>query len=207
MRIAVICLLWIESGLALQLSSRSWQRPRTVANDAAGNMKLKNCKLYSSPYEDLRERLDLGDLFDRWRWMQRLLEEEDDPNDTNQILYAVLKSYFDNPGTDEGAPELTSEIKSQMQSLLLADASNRSIVAIDLNTGSTASADVQKRLTSLLPNAEEQEDAVKSLWDVIIEIHGRESVKINEREARDEWNIRCLVARLLIYFDFLSRGL
>jgi hypothetical protein len=64
-------------------------------------------------------------------------------------------------------------------------------------------------IEQLLPNPETDEDASKGLWDTVIELHGRESVKINERTVPQDigWKTRCLIARLLIYYDFLTDGL
>jgi hypothetical protein len=64
-------------------------------------------------------------------------------------------------------------------------------------------------LEQLLPDPDNDEDAAKGLWDTIIELHGRESVKINERQIPQNigWRTRCLIARLLIYYDFLTDGL
>lgn len=64
-------------------------------------------------------------------------------------------------------------------------------------------------MEQLLPQLDEDEDASKGLWDTIIELHGRESVKINERKVPQDigWKTRCLIARLLIFYDFLTDGL
>jgi hypothetical protein len=64
-------------------------------------------------------------------------------------------------------------------------------------------------MQQLLPQLDEDEDASKGLWDTIIELHGRESVKINERKVPQDigWKTRCLIARLLIFYDFLTDGL
>jgi hypothetical protein len=64
-----------------------------------------------------------------------------------------------------------------------------------------------RQLEQLLPNPNMDEDASKGLWDTVIELHGRESVKYNEQHNTMNWKTRCLVARVLIYYDFLSMGL
>jgi hypothetical protein len=38
----------------------------------------------------------------------------------------------------------------------------------------------------------------------VIELHGREAVKINESKGEPNWRAVCLVSRVLIYFDFLT---
>jgi hypothetical protein len=60
--------------------------------------------------------------------------------------------------------------------------------------------------SQLLPNPDIDEDAAKGLWDTIIELHGRESVKINEQKQYIGWKTRCYIVRLLIYYDFLTVG-
>ena len=85
------------------------------------------------------------------------------------------------------------------------------LIQILPNTGTTDENDVYflDLLEQLLPQPEHDEDAAKGLWDTIIELHGRESVKINERTIPQNkgWKTRCLIARLLIYYDFLTDGL
>ena len=62
-------------------------------------------------------------------------------------------------------------------------------------------------LERLLPDPLRDEDAFKGLWDTVIELHGRESVRINEQLNTLNWRTRCLIARALIFFDFLSVGI
>jgi Cft2 family RNA processing exonuclease len=63
-------------------------------------------------------------------------------------------------------------------------------------------------LEGLLPNAEEDADAFKSLWDTVMEIHGREAVKYHEtKNPTLDWKLACVVARLLLHFDFLTLGI
>jgi hypothetical protein len=62
-------------------------------------------------------------------------------------------------------------------------------------------------LEGLLPDPREDEDAHKSVWDTVIEIHGREMVQYNETNPSPEWKISSLVARLLINFDFIIYGI
>jgi len=92
--------------------------------------------------------------------------------------------------------------------------------------------DVLDRLEALLPDPIEDEDAHKGLWDTVIELHGREATKLDEQrrirrsqqhqspaavasegdnddddDDGQRWRACCLIARVLIHFDFLSRGL
>jgi len=67
--------------------------------------------------------------------------------------------------------------------------------------------DVLDQLESLLPDPDDDEDAFKGLWDTVIELNGRESVKINEQNATYDWKACCLIARVLIHYDFLTYGI
>jgi hypothetical protein len=68
-------------------------------------------------------------------------------------------------------------------------------------------------LEELLPNPQDDEDAYNSLWDVVMELHGREAVKDDMKNSNDtssstsNWTIRCLIVRVLIHFDFLTQGI
>ena len=71
---------------------------------------------------------------------------------------------------------------------------------------------ILERLEQFLPNPSEDEEAHKSLWDLVIELHGRESVKSNEMSSKHpteylDWKLRNVVARILIHHDFLSLGI
>jgi hypothetical protein len=59
-----------------------------------------------------------------------------------------------------------------------------------------------------LPTPDDDEDAVKSLWDTVMELYGREAVKYQETKSSTlEWKITNTVSRLLIHFDFLTLGI
>jgi hypothetical protein len=156
--------------------------------------------------ESLQDALGLNDRFDRWRWLQQLLDEETDPKDTNRVLYQVLEIYLRNPPEDsEGSPALTTSRRGKL-AYILQNSHHGMVDALSYDI-STDMGDIQPQLEELLPDPDEDEDAFKSLWDVVMEIHGRESVRLSEQQARPEWKMRCLVARVLLYYDFLSRGL
>jgi hypothetical protein len=89
---------------------------------------------------------------------------------------------------------------------------NRLLQAVESNSSSSSVHSLQDfrflgQLERLLPHPEMDEDAFKGLWDTVIELHGRESVRINEQQNTMNWKTRCLIARVLIYYDFLSVGL
>jgi hypothetical protein len=167
--------------------------------------------------EELRDRFCLYDRFDRWRYLQYLLEEDTESDDTNAIIYACLAGYLKQAkltkfGEEEGSPVLTKDRQAKIE-YLLSESKDRMVLALtdesSLQEGELASENVidLSLLLDLLPDPSEDEDAFKGLWDSVIELHGRESVKLNEQAAEPQWYARCLIARLLIYYDFLSDGL
>jgi len=80
---------------------------------------------------------------------------------------------------------------------------------VDDDGNNTTTVLLFERLEKLLPDPIENEDDFKSAWDTLLEIHGRESVKINENQIPKsmEWKIATVVTRLLIHFDFLQIGI
>jgi hypothetical protein len=149
----------------------------------------------------------LNDRFSRWRFLQGILEEEADNDIVNQILFQVLEGAvkFTKPKGDDaqetGSPEITTELKEKMEKVL-STAIDGHISALGDSDGS-----VLQLLEGLLPDPLEEEDAARSVWDTVIELHGREAVKFNEANPTPEWKISCIVARLLIHFDFLTLGI
>lgn len=176
----------------------------------------------SSASELLRDELDLEDRFGRWRFLQRLLEREADPEEVNRVLFAVLEGYLLHPrpkyrDTDEtGSPELTPKLSDAIENFLDRGAVGRAVRALippspaegEIDGDSPSpSVDVVELLEELLPDPDEDEDAHKGLWDTVMELHGREAVKQDEMAGEPSWRACCLVARVLINYDFLSRGL
>lgn len=156
---------------------------------------------------DLRNRLGLHDRFDRWRFLQYLLDEETTSHDTNRVIYAMLSSYLKVEPDERETVEFTPEKRSRLETFLQ-EAKDETIMAlIDLDGTETVNEEILKQLEGLLPDPEEDEDAFKGLWDTVIELHGRESVKIGLQNNVSRWQARCLIARLLIFYDFLSTGL
>jgi len=150
-----------------------------------------------------------------------MLDHDVDADDTQLVLFALLDSYLkfpDRPAykkdSDEtGSPELTAERRQVMEAVLrvssakdiheLLKEDNNKDEAVDV----LPSTEILDQLELLLPDQVEDEDAFKGLWDTVIEINGRESVKINERNATLQWKTRCLIARVLLHYDFLTHGL
>jgi hypothetical protein len=220
-------LRFTNSGLSIAFASRTWLMRRTKLSTTAivvlcvlnptssflNHLTIKSpCQdshilcATSHSNENLQDALGLNDRFDRWRWLQKLLDEETDPTDTNLVLYKVLELFSRNPPEDsEGSPALTTSRRAILAYIL--QNSRHGMIEALTDDISTNMGDIQSQLERLLPDPDEEEDAFKSLWDVIMEIHGRESVRLSEQQAKPEWKTRCLVARVLLYYDFLSRGL
>jgi len=149
-----------------------------------------------------------SDRFERWRFLRDLLDGDGDETVINFLLYKVLESHKKNtisksPEEDaSGSPELTHELIAKIEGALeLADQHALLIL------GEGTDEELLRKLEDLLPDPVKEEDANRSVWDTLMEIHGRELVKANETNATLEWRKLCLAARLLIHFDFLTMDL
>jgi hypothetical protein len=160
----------------------------------------------------IRDRLGLHDRFGRWRFLQRLLDEEANENDVNRIIFLVLDSYLKFPRptygstTETGSPELTAE-RRQLIEQLLEGCIQGTVPALGDADGAQSREDTLSQLEPLLPDPTEDEDGFKGNWDTIMELNGRGSVKINETNKTPGWKAVCLVSRVIIYYDFLTYGL
>lgn len=163
---------------------------------------------------DVKARLGLNDRFGRWRYLQNLLDGEFVPDDVNDVLYIVLSNYLSSkqPGNSGGHVYISIETtEDQICTLqtLTKSTSNAKIqeLLMTTNENDLTDSDILENLESILPCAIEYEDENKGLWDTIIEIHGREAVKIDERNNSFQWKARCLITRVLLFYDFLPYGL
>ncbi|KAL7574963.1 hypothetical protein ACA910_010782 [Epithemia clementina (nom. ined.)] len=164
---------------------------------------------------DVRCRIGLEEAFDRWRYLQKLLDAETDPDDTNRVLFHVLQGYYlkieNDPLKNEekpiASPERTSQRVKMVENVLSQAMDRSSIAALSRRDTNNKNADILAMLKQLLPDPVDEEDDYKSIWDTIMEIHGREAVKIDERNGEPEWKARCLVAQVLLHYDFLQKGL
>jgi hypothetical protein len=202
-----------------------------------------------------------GEKFDRWRHLQKLLDDETDPVDTNRLVCGVLERYYSNAkkkkvssstsddeqdGIDT-SPERTTErllaIEKILQeysspldqslrvisssssssvpssltafnekdsnddddsSVLLSTAANASTTRISASNNNFPSP-LQQALMDILPHPVNEVDEHKGTWDTVMELHGREGVRIEEQTLNNpSWKERCLAARVLIYYDFLD---
>jgi hypothetical protein len=144
--------------------------------------------------------------------MQKFLDAEVKASDANEVLYRVLDSFLKCPpsissdSNDSASPMATPEVRVIIEELLEKHTSNQQIAVFRDPECIPGDDGVIKTLEKLLPDPRENEDASKGSWDTVIMLHGREAVKINEGKGTREWKSLCVVARLLIYFDFLTRG-
>jgi hypothetical protein len=137
--------------------------------------------------------------------MQHLLDEELPAHDVNQVLFALLDSYSKKKRRDpdeSAAPERTQELLEVVNGILT---KYKDIIPILCDPGcKPGDESLLMEIEKLLPDPVEKEDAHKGAWDTVMELHGRSAVAFNEKEARPEWKAVCTIARVLIYFEFLS---
>mmetsp|Transcript_10127 Transcript_10127/g.11598 ORF Transcript_10127/g.11598 Transcript_10127/m.11598 type:complete len:232 (-) Transcript_10127:86-781(-) len=157
------------------------------------------------------ERLDLTEQIDRWLYLQDLLEGDAKGEDTNEILFSVINSFLDYPPprkfTDEEGENIILEDShvETMENLVSIDGcSIQALKDPDCKAGELI---VVNALEGLLPGEFENNDAYKSLWDMMEQLHGREAVGQSKASDGPNWDARCVVARVLIYFDFLQDGI
>ena len=156
--------------------------------------------------------------FYRWRFLQDLLEGDADTYVTNRVLSQVFEGAVKYPRPDGNSGgdivALPVEVRQRIQALL--DSSemvhNGRVVALredyDDEASSKAATETLQILEELLPTPDEDEDAVKSLWDTVMELHGRGAVQYQQTQDNTlEWKLNNTVARLLIHFDFLTLGI
>jgi hypothetical protein len=177
------------------------------------------------------------DRFDRWKFLQEFLDGDASSDVVNIILYRVLDGALKYPRptgrsednnsistnnnngvitevvVEQEVVEMLIEVKENIKQLL-SDYSTEGKIpivgsSIDDDGNNTTTVLLFERLEKLLPDPIENEDDFKSAWDTLLEIHGRESVKINENQIPKsmEWKIATVVTRLLIHFDFLQIGI
>ena len=176
----------------------------------------------ASTASEVRNQFGLHDRFDRWRFLQNMLDEDISASDTQLVLVVHLENFLKfparpvfKPGSDEtGSPVLTEELRENIESLLqsTSDLSISDLIPEDDKVTEAveenpSTVEILGKLERLLPDPVEEEDAFKSLWDTVIALHGMESVKINERNASLQWKARCMIARVLLHYDFLIYGL
>ena len=185
----------------------------------------------SSSLVSVVDRLNLTENFNRWRFLQNLLDEDVEARDVNEILFILLDNYRSNDKKnddpmDSTAPERTTELLELVNQVL-----QRFVRTSDDNDDGTdtigssccilpvlvdpnctpanidhdnADKHLLTLMEQLLPDPQENEEAHKGAWDTVLELHGRTAVAMNEKEARPAWKAVFMIARVMIYFEFLS---
>jgi hypothetical protein len=212
------------------------------------------------------EEYELNDQFERWSFLQRLLDNELPLLDIENVILAVFNAYLSHgpsvgthakPDDDNNglpSPVLDEGMRSSIEQLI------SNILSIDVTSDDNddfesrflhffvqppidyelevlmgtlidsddASADGEteihpqalslvNQIEQLLPDPTEDEDAHKSLWDLIIELYGREAVRVREEAIQRHgvnrskenmsWKTLCCIGRVLIHYDFLTKGI
>lgn len=123
------------------------------------------------------------------------------------------------------------DVESRFLYLLVQPPVNYETLSIDDAPTTTSSStninpkalSILQSLEQLLPDPIEEEEAHKGAWDLVMDLYGRESVRVNEealqrsREGGDgvgewsmenmQWRTLCCLGRILIHYDFLTKGL
>jgi translation elongation factor EF-G len=163
--------------------------------------------------ETVVDRLDLRDSFSRWRFLQKLLDKETEASHANQVLYVLLKAFLEKP-RHANAPFAEEQNKNESISPILNDRNRQlvesildeqvQLVPVFCKDMSMATEHVLEVLEQLLPDPIENEDAHKGTWDIVMQLHGHESVKLEQTKMTPQWKAVSTVARIMIYFDFLQ---
>jgi hypothetical protein len=183
----------------------------------SSHMRSQQVAVGASNQPGIIERLELGTKFGRWRFLQDTLEQDSEPQHVNEILYKVLKSFYDNPRpelTEEGktnpSPMLTEEQRALLVNHLFQEEDSIGVIPIlppedqDFTEKYTSTLDL---LEKLHPDPIEDEDAFRSCWDILVELYGRESTKHAQMTGDVHFMHRSSAARLLLHFDFLTEGI
>lgn len=177
--------------LAISLQSCYCFTPTSIGT----SQRTKADTRVSFPIMASIESVALSDRFDRWRFLQRLLDLEVDNEITSELILKVLDNSLKRKKLDNALDD-TADITVSLREKI----SN----AID---GPIETLNSVETLDSLLPTIDDDEDAFKSLWDTVTEIHGREMTKMDEAEGNPEWKLACVQARIFVQYDFLTQGI
>ena len=129
---------------------------------------------------DLIAKYELGRQFERYRFLQKVMDNEvEDIEDVNQLLLHILSKRTHFKCRDEAT-----------------------FLPLLPPSGARGEYELLDELEMLLPTMEDDEESHKSMWDILMELHGREAVKMSKDQDED-WDARCLVVRLLIDQNFI----
>lgn len=222
---------------------------------------------------DVMDQYELQNKFERWTFLQKLLENEIPVKDVEHSILAVLNGYLlhgprvgdapedadvelqsndDNEGLP--SPVLSDELRQSIEELINdilginldeEDADSRflhlfvepsidyelevlmgTLMKKSSNDAPTAITEIHPQALSivnqieqLLPDPVEEEEAHKGAWDVVIDLYGREGVRVREEAVQRNgvignanrenlsWKTLCCIGRVLIHYDFLTKGI
>jgi hypothetical protein len=205
------------------LSSRSPTRRIDLSMTSLGMSNSDSeTQIVSIPFDGSDDR------FDRWKFFQALLEGDHPSSDVvNIVLYRVLEGVlkYSRPsgGRDtqdsEDTIEMTAQVKEKIEGILADYSAEGRVKAVMTMSNDNNDEDYEKaekevlaileQLEGILPDPVEDEEDFKSLWDTIIELHGREAVKFNQSQnpVPLDWKIANTVSRVLLHYDFLTHGI
>ncbi len=213
MRTTLLCVLWLISHTAKGFLVNPLPSSSNF-NYLSFSKKESNAVDHQ---KDIIESLELDSKFGRWKFLQDTLEEDVEPQHVNEILYKVLKSFYDNPRpelTEDGktnpSPILTEEQRILLDEELFPKEDSPGVISI-LPVEDGEFTEEYTRILDLLeklhPDPFEEEDAFKSCWDILLEIYGREATKYAQKSGDVQFQFRSSVVRLLLHFDFLTEGI
>ena len=214
------------------------------------------------------EEYELDGRFERWSFLQKLLENEVPHRDLEDVIVAVFNGYLlygpasvedvkselnatNGDGEKDGLPSpiLDDEMRGVIEKLvgdimtikatpgesrflhnfvqppidyelevLMGTLMNKEgPISTETSEIHPQAVSVVNQLEKLLPDPVEEEEAHKSAWDLVIELYGREAVRVREEniqrngvESSKEnmsWKTLCCIGRVLIHYDFLNKGI
>lgn len=178
--------------------------PSFIINQRIKQHARQRCVLesHASRWASLK---DFDRQFERWQYLQQVLDGETAIERDYEILLDVLSRYQASHESiyemSEAERYVSPELTPQRQEALtrVFELSRRGS-----RTLSDDSNEVDRVLEQLLPDPVEDEYAATSNWETIEALHGTDIVKVNEKQGLPTWKQRCLLARLLIHHDFLT---
>jgi hypothetical protein len=185
---SVATALWVTTTLctsvaaflpAVGRSGRHLSIPRQQHNSIAPTTAA--APLHLLPDEPMEDR------FDRWRLLQNILDLNIEQGQVEALVATVVAGSASRPPGIAGSPIGTTTNEEE-------------------NDWSQYRNDVLALERYFLPDPDDDKDAFDSLWDTVAEIHGRDAVRIDLR-AEPRWPYVCGLARVLLQYDFLSRGI
>jgi hypothetical protein len=139
----------------------------------------------------------MEDRFDRWRLLQNILDLQIEEGRVEALVETVVAGSAVIPpgGATPGArSSTTNTVKDKEMDEQNGDGWSQyrnNVLALERR---------------YLPDPYDEKDAFDSLWDTVAEIHGRDAVKIDLR-VEPRWPYICCLARILLQYDFLTRGI